>query len=218
MSTNLAQKKGGTNKRFEKNRTRRKCTEPAYSKDYIFQEKFNLGCDSLENQEENKIADFNSRKNSVQAKVTVLVKDLSTSIFSMIGISTSDAVNIFLKKLVKEKCFPFHDLNKNLYDPELRKINNQMVRNELVQAKIPHNIKLESINILDKLGFTVSDAINIFLLRCIDQKGIPFNLQLTNETLSAIEQYKSGEIKIKHKRRSVDTVNHIKSLSTKFDK
>lgn len=52
-----------------------------------------------------------------------------------------------------------------------------MARNYIVQARVDPKIKEEAQEILDSLGMTYSEAINIYLRQIIYNSGIPFEIK-----------------------------------------
>jgi DNA-damage-inducible protein J len=68
-----------------------------------------------------------------------------------------------------------------------------MAKNAIVRARVEEDIKKDTEKIFKELGFTMSDAINIFLRRCRVKQGIPFELEIPNEeTRQAIEDSRNG--------------------------
>ena len=47
-----------------------------------------------------------------------------------------------------------------------------------VQLRIDEKLKAEATNIYERLGLDLSTAIQIFLIRSVEEKGIPFNMKL----------------------------------------
>lgn len=52
----------------------------------------------------------------------------------------------------------------------------------VVRARVDENLKSEVEQVLDKLGLTVSEAINLFLAQIKLKKGIPFDIKIPNRT------------------------------------
>lgn len=52
----------------------------------------------------------------------------------------------------------------------------------VVRARVDVNLKSEVQQVLDKLGLTVSEAINLFLAQIKLKKGIPFDIKIPNHT------------------------------------
>lgn len=68
-----------------------------------------------------------------------------------------------------------------------------MALDATVRARVDSNIKKEAEAIFAKIGLNTSQAINIFLNRVIQEKGIPFELKIPNEkTLEAMREAKEG--------------------------
>jgi len=68
-----------------------------------------------------------------------------------------------------------------------------MALDATVRARVDSNIKKEAEAIFAKIGLNTSQAINIFLNRVIQEKGIPFELKIPNEeTLKAMKEAEEG--------------------------
>ena len=57
-----------------------------------------------------------------------------------------------------------------------------MANGTTIQARIDVDTKEKARAILHKLGFTMSDAIVIYIKQIIMQRGIPFDVKIPNET------------------------------------
>lgn len=57
--------------------------------------------------------------------------------------------------------------------------------NSLIQLRIDEKLKTEATHIYEKLGLDLSTAIRIFLTRSVEEKGIPFNMKLKDESYRA---------------------------------
>jgi len=64
-------------------------------------------------------------------------------------------------------------------------------RNTVVRARTDSQLKENAEGILKQLGFTMSDAINIYLNMIVMHKGIPFEIKIPNELTS--ETFKKSE-------------------------
>ncbi|PCI38536.1 MAG: type II toxin-antitoxin system antitoxin, RelB/DinJ family [Thiotrichales bacterium] len=63
-----------------------------------------------------------------------------------------------------------------------------MIRNDVVRARVPSSLKIETTKILETLGLSMTDAINTFLRQIKLRKGLPFNVNIPNpESIQAIE-------------------------------
>ena len=68
-----------------------------------------------------------------------------------------------------------------------------MALDATVRARVDSNIKKEAEAIFAKIGLNTSQAINIFLNRVIQERGIPFELKIPNEeTLKAMKEAEEG--------------------------
>ena len=63
-----------------------------------------------------------------------------------------------------------------------------MAKTAIIHARIEQNIKAQAENILKNLGLSTTEAVNIFLHQIIINKGLPFEIKITNEeTLKALQ-------------------------------
>ena len=70
-----------------------------------------------------------------------------------------------------------------------------------INVKVDDDIKIKSEQIFKELGLSTSSAINIFLKKVINCKGIPFELKLNNNDMyskndlfALLDEYKKGNI------------------------
>ena len=63
------------------------------------------------------------------------------------------------------------------------------MKNEVVHARVQSNVKNDSETILNRIGISISQAIDLFLRQVVLKKGIPFELnENENKEKSQIEQ------------------------------
>ena len=68
-----------------------------------------------------------------------------------------------------------------------------MAKTETIQTRVEPEIKEQVEKILNELGISTTEAINIFLHQIIRYRGIPFDLHIPNaETIKAIEEAEQG--------------------------
>ena len=71
----------------------------------------------------------------------------------------------------------------------------------VINIHVNDEIKKEAETIFKSLGLNMSVAMNLFLKKCINENGIPFNLKILNkETIEAMEETTkilNGDIKRK---------------------
>ncbi len=66
-------------------------------------------------------------------------------------------------------------------------------RTATVRARVTPTIKTEAESILKKLGLSVSEAINLFLMQIKLTKGVPFDIKIPNEeTKTVFEETDKG--------------------------
>lgn len=62
-------------------------------------------------------------------------------------------------------------------------------KTEIVRARVNPQTKIAAEKVLNKLGLTMSEAINILLIQIKLKKGLPFDVRIPNkETLEALEE------------------------------
>ncbi len=54
----------------------------------------------------------------------------------------------------------------------------QALANEFIRVRINDQLKHEANEVLESMGLTMSDAIRIFLKRVVDEKALPFTLEM----------------------------------------
>ena len=59
----------------------------------------------------------------------------------------------------------------------------------VINIRVNDEVKKEAETIFKSLGLNMSVAMNLFLKKCINEKGIPFDLKIPNkETIEAMEE------------------------------
>ena len=59
----------------------------------------------------------------------------------------------------------------------------------VINIRVNDEVKKEAESIFKSLGLNMSVAMNLFLKKCINENGIPFDLKLpNNETIEALEE------------------------------
>ena len=59
----------------------------------------------------------------------------------------------------------------------------------VINIRVNDEVKKEAESIFKSLGLNMSVAMNLFLKKCINEKGIPFDLKIPNkETIEAMEE------------------------------
>ncbi len=71
------------------------------------------------------------------------------------------------------------------------------MRSDTVRAKVSHETKANAEQILNKLGLTMSEAINLMLIQVIMQKALPFEVTMPKvpnaETQQILSETDAGE-------------------------
>ena len=63
----------------------------------------------------------------------------------------------------------------------------------VINIRVNDEVKKEAETIFKSLGLNMSVAMNLFLKKCINEKGIPFDLKIPNrETIEAMEGNKKN--------------------------
>lgn len=74
-----------------------------------------------------------------------------------------------------------------------------MLKTAIVRARVEPKVKDMVEKILDKLGISTSEAINIFFRQVYLNKGLPFEIKLPNEELNeAVASSRKGKNITKH--------------------
>ncbi|ACM37721.1 MULTISPECIES: type II toxin-antitoxin system RelB/DinJ family antitoxin [Rhizobium/Agrobacterium group] len=70
-----------------------------------------------------------------------------------------------------------------------------MAANQLVQARIDGEIKAEATAVLAAMGLTVSDAVRLLLTKVAQEKALPFEPLIPNETtIAAMREARAGKV------------------------
>ena len=70
-----------------------------------------------------------------------------------------------------------------------------MAANQLVQARIDGAIKEEAATVLAAMGLTVSDAVRLMLTKVAQDKALPFEPMIPNETtIQAMKDARAGKV------------------------
>lgn len=56
------------------------------------------------------------------------------------------------------------------------------MENSLIQTRIDTELKNEAVKLFDTLGLDMSTAIKIFLKKCLQEGGIPFDIKVNKST------------------------------------
>ena len=71
-----------------------------------------------------------------------------------------------------------------------------MAADQLVQARINGAIKAEAASVLAAIGLTVSDAVRLLLVKIAQDKALPFEPLIPNETtIQAMRDARAGKVK-----------------------
>ncbi len=70
-----------------------------------------------------------------------------------------------------------------------------MAANQLVQARIDGKIKSEASAVLAAMGLTVSDAVRLMLTKVAQEKALPFEPLIPNDTtIAAMKEARQGKL------------------------
>lgn len=79
----------------------------------------------------------------------------------------------------------------------------------VINIRVNDEVKKEAETIFKALGLNMSVAMNLFLKKCINEKGIPFDLKIPNretiETMEGTNKILNGDIK----RKSYKNVDEL---------
>lgn len=63
-----------------------------------------------------------------------------------------------------------------------------------IRVRVNADLKQSTQNILKKLGLSMSDAVNLFLIQVEQHRGLPFPVQLPLHTRQAFEDARDGRL------------------------
>jgi len=63
-------------------------------------------------------------------------------------------------------------------------LKEETMANSLIQLRVDENLRLEAVEIFDKLGIDLSTAIRMFLVRSVLERGIPFPMKLEDDSIT----------------------------------
>ena len=69
--------------------------------------------------------------------------------------------------------------------------------NALIQFRVDEDLKNEASALFEELGIDLSTALRMFLIRCVKENGIPFDMKLDEE----IRKRKQNEFRAEHEGR-----------------
>lgn len=70
-----------------------------------------------------------------------------------------------------------------------------MATNAIVQARIDGVVKEEAAAVLAAMGLTISDAVRLLLIRVAQEKALPFELLIPNQTtIDAMKEAQKGRL------------------------
>ena len=84
-----------------------------------------------------------------------------------------------------------------------------MAANQLVQARIDGDIKQEAALVLAAMGLTISDAVRLLLTKIAQDKVLPFEPLIPNQTtIQAMKDARDGKVtKVKNIAELFDSLN-----------
>lgn len=83
------------------------------------------------------------------------------------------------------------------------------MKTETVRARIEPDLKHDVALVLDELGLSFSEAIELFLRQVKLNRGIPFDIKIPNKvTLKTFEDTDSGKNLVRHKN-ATDMFNEL---------
>ena len=64
----------------------------------------------------------------------------------------------------------------------------------VVRSRIDSTVKLEAQSLLSKIGLSMSDAIRLFLHQVIMEKGLPFEVRLSDDAAKEHDRWFRGQV------------------------
>ena len=69
-----------------------------------------------------------------------------------------------------------------------------MAKNAYINARVDKRVKTRAQKVLDKVGISTTDAINLFLHQIVLHEGLPFEVRLPNaDTVAAMRELNEGK-------------------------
>jgi len=65
--------------------------------------------------------------------------------------------------------------------------------NSVINVNVPTSIKEEATNLFNSLGLNMTTAINMFLVKSINEWGIPFEIKAPKPSMELLESIQEGE-------------------------
>lgn len=141
-----------------------------------------VNCSKHSNQED---INFHKRAENVQARVPNSVKAGAMIILQRMGLSMSDAINLFMNHIVSCPEEPFINIEEWPSDNSIRTFDEP--RNAVVQARVSASVKSKASAILEGENISMSHAITGFLVLMVEQNRLPFDINLTYKAICELE-------------------------------
>ncbi len=106
---------------------------------------------------------------------------------------------------------PCYDYNIAILD-KLFGLLTMAMRTDTVRAKVSHETKVGAELILNGLGLSMSDAINLMLIQVRIKKGLPFDISFPRELNEETKKVLEDSIKGKHLKTFTNTDELFKDL------
>ncbi len=81
-----------------------------------------------------------------------------------------------------------------------------------VNFKVDAQLKERAESIFERLGLTTSQAFKVFLSKVVDEKGIPFRLNISNDDNSHYEEITRDDLNETTKRSIIETRTNMDKL------
>ncbi len=87
----------------------------------------------------------------------------------------------------------------------------------VINVNVPVKVKEEATNLFNSLGLNMSTAINMFLVKSINEWGIPFEVSAPKPSKELLEALQEGE-DIMNGKIQTKTYHNVKEMFEELDK
>ncbi len=115
------------------------------------------------------------KKGSIHIRVDTTAKEEAVKVLKRIGISITEAIEMYLRQVTIEKAIPFQ---LSLNEKKERNYRLSVRKSATINVFISEKIKTEAEEVLECLGLSTATAIEIYLRQIVFTQNIPFLISL----------------------------------------
>lgn len=116
------------------------------------------------------------KKGNIHIRVDTTSKEEAVKVLKRIGISITEAIEVYLRQVTIEKAVPFPlSLNEKNGETEFTNYNLSVRKSATINVFISEKIKKEAEEVLERLGLSTSTAIEIYLRQIAIKQKIPLS-------------------------------------------